>query len=634
MGYIIHYDIASIMLAVIMLVHFLNRKKIMTPQTNIFLWILWINLFSCILDILMVEIERVKPPVAVGYIGNMLYLISFNTIPAVYLLYLYITIGKRNSFTLPEKILVSVPLTVSYLLILTTPVTKWIFRYDEVSRYTHGKGFVLLYIIAMFYILMAFYLSIRYRHAMTYGQRSSVYFYNLSCIFAILAQISYPDILLLQFVVSISLLLAYLSLEIPKDDEDYTLGIYSRSGFMKRIRTEIAANREFRILGINLVGYQSVREMLGVELSQKLVKQTVETLLPKIRPMYMFVVSPGQFVLFTDIMSLDLNDIIQRIREEFREPVKIAGNEIQLETYLYRLDYPENIQTMEDILDIIDYSLEMAYDNENQDIAHASEEILTKRRNENHIDQILQTAIKENRLEVYYQPIYSVKDHTYHSAEALLRLRDENGTFINPEEFITLAERNGKIIEIGEFVFRSVCSMLADQRLWEKGIDYIEINLSVVQCMQGNLYQRLQEIMKEYGISPQFINLEMTETATVISKDMLWQNMEQLIQQGVTFSLDDYGTGYSNIANVIRYPFYIIKLDKSVIWYAMENERAMRALRHTIAMLKDLDMYIVAEGVETEEQAKQLEDMGCDYFQGFYYSRPVPLDDFLKCINA
>jgi EAL domain-containing protein (putative c-di-GMP-specific phosphodiesterase class I) len=200
--------------------------------------------------------------------------------------------------------------------------------------------------------------------------------------------------------------------------------------------------------------------------------------------------------------------------------------------------------------------------------------------------------------------------------------------YLNPEEFIPMAEKNGMILKIGEFVFRTVCQMMARERIWEKGIDYIEVNLSVVQCMQEDICEMLYGIMDEYEVPYSCINLEITET--VLSKDILWDTMERMVVGGVTFSLDDYGTGYSNLTNILKYPFHIVKLDKSMVWSAMEDERAMLALKHTVAMVLDLDMYIVAEGVETEEMVKTLTELGCEYLQGYYFSRPVCEADFLE----
>ena len=110
---------------------------------------------------------------------------------------------------------------------------------------------------------------------------------------------------------------------------------------------------------------------------------------------------------------------------------------------------------------------------------------------------------------------------------------------------------------------------------------------------------------------------------------MLFRSMDYMVKQGVTFSMDDYGTGYSNINSLITYPFHLVKMDKSIIWYAMKNDLAMCALKHSINMAKDLGMCIVAEGVETKEQSEELQKMGCDYLQGYYYSKPIPPEEFV-----
>ena len=186
------------------------------------------------------------------------------------------------------------------------------------------------------------------------------------------------------------------------------------------------------------------------------------------------------------------------------------------------------------------------------------------------------------------------------------------------------------ILEIGEYVFTQVCDFMAEEKLWEKGIEYIDVNLSVVQCMQEKLHERLIEIMDKYNLKYTYINLEITETAAIMSSETLQWNMERLMEKGIKFSLDDYGTGFSNTTNLINYKFHTIKIDKSMVWAAMEDEKAMCALKHTIAMVKDMDMELVAEGVENQEQANELARLGCDFFQGFHYSRPVPENDFCE----
>ena len=204
--------------------------------------------------------------------------------------------------------------------------------------------------------------------------------------------------------------------------------------------------------------------------------------------------------------------------------------------------------------------------------------------------------------------------------------------YISPEEFVPIAEHHGLIIEMGTFVFREVCRFIAERRLWERGIEYIDVNLSVVQCMQENLHEQLLAILDEFHLPYHCINLEITETAAVLSSEKLRNNMTRLMEKGVNFSLDDYGTGFSNTASIIEYPFHTIKLDKSMLWSATDSEKAMCALEHMIAMIKSMHMELICEGVETQSQATMLEHMGCDYFQGYYFSKPVNSETFLELL--
>ena len=173
-----------------------------------------------------------------------------------------------------------------------------------------------------------------------------------------------------------------------------------------------------------------------------------------------------------------------------------------------------------------------------------------------------------------------------------MRLSDEEYGVISPEEFIPLAEKNGMILEIGMYVFREVCSFIKTHRIWEYGIETIDVNLSVVQCMQEKLYETLLAIMDEYGLDYHYISLEITETAAIVSRETLEQNMHQLTSRGMRFFLDDYGTGFSNTATIIEYPFHTIKMDKTIVWSAMENTKAMHALKYSMAMIKAMQMNV------------------------------------------
>ena len=241
--------------------------------------------------------------------------------------------------------------------------------------------------------------------------------------------------------------------------------------------------------------------------------------------------------------------------------------------------------------------------------------------------------MEQGTVQVYYQPIYSVRAGEYVSAEALVRLFDEDDRFISPDLFIPISERNGLILELGMIVFEQVCQFMKEQSLLEKGIRYVEVNLSVVQCMQEDLHQELMAVMQKYDIPPEAINLEITETAAVNSEKTLLSNMEALIAEGVTFSLDDYGSGYSNLSYVVGLPVDIVKLDKTLIWSSFESQKADVAMQFAISMIKSLGMSVLAEGVENVQQYRRMESLGVDYIQGYLFSRPLPKDEFVRVIS-
>jgi len=205
--------------------------------------------------------------------------------------------------------------------------------------------------------------------------------------------------------------------------------------------------------------------------------------------------------------------------------------------------------------------------------------------------------------------------------------------FIPPGEFIPIAEESGLILEIGEIVFRKVCEFIASGALRAFNIRYIEVNLSMVQCMQENLHTRMIEIMDEHKIPYNMIDFEITETSMNTNNKLLHHNMKNLIECGCTFAADDFGTGLSNADYLIKFPFEVVKLDRMFVKAANEDDKAQKVLFHTASMIGSLELKIVAEGVETKEQAESLLDVGCEFLQGFYFSPPIPPEEYIAFLT-
>lgn len=251
--------------------------------------------------------------------------------------------------------------------------------------------------------------------------------------------------------------------------------------------------------------------------------------------------------------------------------------------------------------------------------------ISAERKNE--IKQALERAMKKQAFEVYYQPVFSKFDEIK-AAEALLRLNDEEYGEISPEEFIPVAIECGKMQEIGFMVLDTVARFIRDNDMEQLGIQYIEVNLSADECQNQELAEQVQQILNRYDIDKSMINLQISEKTLVEHHSVLIHNMQALNEIGVNFSLDDYGSNSITLAYIMTFPFQFVKIDRSVLWAALEDNAAMQIFGASIDTLKDFSMRIVVEGVESKEAADNLKRLGCDYLQGYYYAKPLCSKDF------
>jgi EAL domain-containing protein (putative c-di-GMP-specific phosphodiesterase class I) len=428
-------------------------------------------------------------------------------------------------------------------------------------------------------------------------------------------------------------MMLFLSLVNPTNYVDKEMGSLNLKAFNDVAAQEIFRKRPFRVIGIQIVGIKFLNETIGMENKAELLKNLYFLLQKACGIHRIFRVSGSRlFVIIPDDGEIQ-QQIVESVHTVFTNSIRMGDFRISLTERIALFRYPDDAGSVHDIEELLHATLISAIDEEPGTIVKVDKNILVKKNRELAILQVMKKAVRRGDFYVVYQPIYSFESGRFTTAEALVRLENEELGEVSPEEFIPIAERNGMILQIGEFVFETVCRFILHHKIWEKGIEYIHVNLSVIQCMQENLADQLFRIMDLYNLDYRYINLEVTESAAVASSETLMTNMNRLIERNMKFSLDDFGTGFSNTATLIRYPFHSIKLDKSMVWNAMHNEKAETVLRNTIEMVKLLHMEIVAEGAETPEQIEKLKEMGADYVQGFYYSKPISRDSFIELLN-
>ena len=300
------------------------------------------------------------------------------------------------------------------------------------------------------------------------------------------------------------------------------------------------------------------------------------------------------------------------------------------------LEVPKCTNNIDEAIQILDYvSNDYVFTQSTPNLV-IDDSVVDKMIFRNSIEDIVRQAVKTKAFDVYYQPILCVADGTFSSCEALVRLRrPQTEKYISPEDFIPIAEKCGLIQEIDDLVFEKVCSFISRENLPSYGIKVVEVNLSGNEVVDAQTHDRLRHKMEKYHIPPNFINFEITETSYINNDEVFKENVRKLKDLGSTFSMDDFGSGYSNLLEILKMDYFLVKMDKEFVWNCLDPNKPenMRMLDYTINFLKDFGLHILAEGVETLDQAKLLIDKGVEYLQGFYYSRPISEEDYLEFLK-
>ncbi|HEX6177277.1 MAG TPA: GGDEF domain-containing phosphodiesterase, partial [Thermoanaerobaculia bacterium] len=250
------------------------------------------------------------------------------------------------------------------------------------------------------------------------------------------------------------------------------------------------------------------------------------------------------------------------------------------------------------------------------------------------LEATLRKAVSERQLVLHYQPVLEAATGTIVGVEALIRWKHPKKGLLPPSEFISLAEVSGLIVPIGEWVVRTACKQL---RSWEKRLEkplIMAVNLSARQFQHPEIVESIREAIAESGVDPASIEIEITESSAMQNVDHAVFTLRELKAIGVQIAMDDFGTGYSSLNYLKRFPIDLLKLDQTFVREVMTDERDAAIVGAVIVMAHRLGLKVIAEGVETEEQLAYLRREGCDFIQGYLYSRPLPAAQFEEFLEA
>ncbi len=322
----------------------------------------------------------------------------------------------------------------------------------------------------------------------------------------------------------------------------------------------------------------------------------------------------------------DVLKVTERIRESLLEPCMVSGHEMTLTASIGIALSSEGYDRPEDILRDADTAMYFAKESGRSGFAIFDGAMRTRAVQRLQMEADLRHGLERGELELFYQPILSLADRKLRGFEALVRWRHPSRGLIHPGEFIPLAEDSGLILPLGRWIFEEACRQLSE---WQDIADpddplTLHVNFSARQLVQGDLAKQIAETLHRYGVdtSRVRVKLEITETAMLEKSSSVQELLKRLGEMAVGVSIDDFGTGYSSLSQLQRFPVQTLKVDRSFV-SRLPHTDSLEIIRTIIGLAHQLGMDLIAEGVETEDQASQLQKLGCEFAQGYHFSVPV-----------
>jgi diguanylate cyclase (GGDEF)-like protein len=420
---------------------------------------------------------------------------------------------------------------------------------------------------------------------------------------------------------------------------DSLTGIANRLSLEEELKRLIVSSKRnkstFALLFLDLDHFKNINDTYGHDFGDKLLKEVVDRVSPELRKKDIFARLGGdEFVIvLRDINEAHLSTIIEKIIALFRQNWTIDEHVINVSTSIGVVLYPKDGENEIDLLKHADIAMYRAKELGRDKFSFFTEALNKQVLQEIELEEDMHRALQRGEFELYYQPKLMISTGEIIGSEALIRWNHPTKGILNPKLFIPLAEENGMILKIGKWVVEEALRALErfneidkDQKL------HISVNVSPKQLQITGFVEELQRALK--GRNANQLVVEVTETIMAEDLDLTFSVLQKIRELGCQISMDDFGTGYSSLAYLDKLPIDTIKIDKMFVDQIPQDKTSKKILLNTIiAMAETLEKGIIAEGVEKQYQLDYLAKKGCDFYQGFIFSRAVPQEEYYALLQ-
>jgi len=637
MDRIITFDVCSIFIDLILIFSLMLRKMTKEKANRVFLLLCCVVFLSAVFDTIRLVIPSFFPADTKIYVllvicTNLYFLFRELTAP-VFLIFIFAVTGRWYEFkkNIKYRLIVFISIFLLFILLIVNIFVPVVFEISKNLTYNRSKYIYLSFVLCILVMFFATIFLIKNKKMLKNDKFWILFLMFPLSVLGIVIQSLNQKIVVEVFTSSVPLLIIGLLVLKPEDVIDFYTGVFNLVACERIIKQNFIARRKMKIVFFKILNDKTLQRQYGDEAYHVLIQNIVKFIygLNQILEADIFHLENGIFLIET--LEIDDNKISSYLNEltVFLKKDHVVGD--SLIRFDYLIDVARCPQDFNEYDQILNFGLrfDQIITKKNQVTYYAQEASDRFFILQSNLDEIIKNAILENHFQMYYQPIYSVAEKRFTSAEALIRLVDERYGFIPPKFFISVAENSGAIHQIGDFIFKDVCRFISENNLEKLGLNCIHINLSSIQCIEQELVSKFKDVLDTYSVSSSKIDIEIRENIPDDDTELIDSNIYRLSELGFTFSLDDFGSGYSNLGRMRKLPVTTIKLDK--IYVDGKHFRNMEiVIKNTVSMLKKLNKKVLIEGVESQEDYDAFVDYGCDYIQGYYFSKPLPEQEFLS----
>ena len=624
----------ALLFSLIIFCHFKSQPSPGSVNDRIFSFFFAIGIIDILFDIITTQLIMRHDPASRWLTIVCLTIFYFLqvAVPSSFLCYIF-SLRQDNNLRLRHIVSrVIAPVGLLTLLILTNMFTGIIFTINEQGLYVEGPLFYLLYGYALICCIVGALWSLIHIKSLSFRRMIVVWEFIVICAICVLIQALFHEILTTGFGICLGLTALYLYINDPSNRIDRLTGAWDKQSLNLWLQEQMNYDRRLHLIAVELYQLKKINRLYGDQFGDRILTE-VSKKMRRLAGSYLFRLGSGRFFLVvTDLNTY--HDFSQRLTDLFNEGFTIGKETVSCPAILCGIPDAQTLKSPSDLLAYERHLCNKAVADDGKTVFLAdTDEFRQSFRYEQEVERFLNVAIEADLFELYYQPVWSLDENRYISLEALSRLRHPKLGLIPPDIFINIAERNGLMIQISQLQLSRLCRFIQENQHILKQLHNIKFNLSPIELTQSGHGQQLVQILENHGIRRGFVHFEITETAASSTCDSLIENITAFKDAGIHLCLDDFGSGYANLNTVLKMPFGVIKLDRSLLFGICEDPQIAEFYKNIVEVLQNLNYQVVSEGISTMGELELIESWGVRLVQGFYFSRPLPSAEILSLLS-